>query len=187
MLENAFAVAVIDENLCDESGYTLARFVKKNAGTRVIMLVDEAGTSVRMASYLAGAVACVERAHALKELPVLVANVLDVRSEINARKVGAGWRIVRQGSLLLGPGGLKVRLTPKEFLLIEALAKSSPESALRSQLLYLLGYEDDSRGAKALEAVVHRLRGKVDSAGGEELILTAHAIGWSLSAPVVVS
>ena len=191
--QEAFALAVIDEDLSDESGYVLARFIRMNTIVPVLMLIGEATHEKRMASYLAGATACVERQYVLQELPLLVSNILDV--EISQSKTGPGtegpvkksseWILHRHGWALTGTDGEKVRLTINEYEFIVALVNAKPEPATRNELLERFGYDHDARGNKSLEAMVHRIRQKV-SATGNELIVTAHGVGWALSVPVAV-
>lgn len=181
-----FRVAVIDEVLSDLCGYALARFVRRNAGIPVIMLVGEAGDKVRMAAYLAGAIACVERRYALTELPLLVPNVLDFNAAVNKGARSGRWRVLRQGMFLIVPGGAKLRLTPKEYQFMVTLAEAGAAAVDRQILLTGLGYRDDVRGNKSLESMVHRLRAKVADTGNDDLLLTAHGIGWVLAFPVSI-
>ncbi|KAA6230487.1 response regulator transcription factor (plasmid) [Chlorobium phaeovibrioides] len=182
--QEEFALAIIDEVLSDESGFVLARNIRTKTGIPVLMLLGEDSHDKRLAGYLAGAIGCMDRGDALTELPPLVANILDVE----IKKKGAvvkewEWRLLKHGWVLVSPSGEKVKLTINEFEFMEVLVSASPRPAIRQELGERLDYRNDIKGDKALEAVVHRLRQKIATIGGE-LILTAHGIGWGLSAPV---
>lgn len=181
--DDGVAVAIIDEVLPDDSGYVLAKFIKLKTGVPLIMLVEKSSHETRSACYLAGAIGCIERQHSLTELPLLVTNILGIKASIQQKGQMPDWKLTRQGWLLLGPNEEKVSLTIKEFVVIEQLAQAQPFPATRNELLVRLGYKDDVRGNKALEAVVHRLRIKVAKLN-KDLIMTANGIGWGLSCSI---
>jgi len=115
-MEEDFALAVIDEILSDESGFVLARNIRTKTGIPVLMLLGEGSHDKRLAGYLAGAIGCMDRGDALTELPLLVANILDVE----IKKKGAvvkewEWRLLKHGWVLVSPSGEKVKLTINEL------------------------------------------------------------------------
>jgi len=183
--DGGIAVAIIDEVLPDDSGYVLTKFIKLKSSIPVIMLVENPSHQTRTACYLAGGIGCIERQHSLTELPLLVTNILGIKASIQEGEQEPGWKLTRQGWLLVGPDEEKVSLTIKEFVVIEQLAQAQPFPATRNELLTRFGYKDDVKGNKALEAVVHRLRIKVAKLD-KDLIMTANGIGWGLSCSIGV-
>jgi two-component system OmpR family response regulator len=187
-----FSLAVIDENLSDQNGLVLAHVVSTNIRIPVIMLVDNLNIQSRMASYRAGAVACIEKPLNLEELSLLTANILAtlppqklIKPKTALRPEGGCWELYSTGWVLVRPDGHQVQLTMKEFRFMEQLAGAKNGIAERRNLLVDMQYEPDVQGNKALEAVVHRLRKKTDTEEGS-LILTAHGVGWNLSEKVTV-
>lgn len=95
--------------------------------------------------------------------------------------------ILRIGNLEVNPaiheasrGGRLIFLTPREFTLLELLARLSPRVVTRQAILeQVWGYESEV-SPNNLEAFVSALRTKVDSDSGPKLIHTIRGVGYCL-------
>ncbi len=76
--------------------------------------------------------------------------------------------------------GRPVLLTPREFTLLELLARSSPRVVTRQTILEGVWGHDSEVSANNLEAFVSALRSKIDTAGGPKLIHTVRGVGYCL-------
>ncbi|RTY36296.1 response regulator transcription factor [Chlorobium phaeovibrioides] len=192
--QEEFALAVIADDLADQRGLVVARFLKRNTSLSSIMLIGAVTPKARLAAYNAGALACFATPVECAEFSVLIGNLLEKgvaegRGEAalaSQLQFGGGeWKLLRNGWVLVGPGGAMVKLTIKEFEFMSILASSKEMAVPRSTLMEHMEYRNDIHGHKALEAVVHRLRMKAEKAGGQ-LIETAHGVGWGFSSVVTL-
>jgi two-component system copper resistance phosphate regulon response regulator CusR len=99
--------------------------------------------------------------------------------------------ILRVGDLDVDPAahvvsraGRAIPLTPREFTLLELLARSSPRVVTRQAILEgVWGYHSEV-SANNVEAFVSALRSKIDTAGGLKLIHTIRGVGYCLKEEV---
>jgi two-component system copper resistance phosphate regulon response regulator CusR len=99
--------------------------------------------------------------------------------------------ILRVGDLDVDPAahvvsraGRAIPLTPREFTLLELLARSSPRVITRQAILEgVWGYHSEV-SANNVEAFVSALRSKIDTAGGLKLIHTIRGVGYCLKEEV---
>ena len=81
--------------------------------------------------------------------------------------------------------GRAIALTPKEFTLLQLLARSSPRVVTRQAILEdVWGYNSEI-SPNNLEAFVSALRAKIDGAGASKLIHTVRGVGYCLKEEVL--
>jgi DNA-binding response OmpR family regulator len=78
-------------------------------------------------------------------------------------------------------GGRFLSLTPKEYSLLELMARSSPRVLSRNKLIDAVWGFDAATSVNNLEAFIYHLRSKLELPGETRLIRTARGIGYSLS------
>lgn len=114
--------------------------------------------------------------------------VLVARLRAIARR-GAGPRPLAHaiGDVVVDParrevtvGGTSVELTPREFSLLEALARRSPDVVTKSDLLDEVWGADRDVDPNAVEVYVGYLRRKVDAPFGRTAIQTVRGAGYRL-------
>jgi len=184
--QEEFSLAVIADDLEDQSGLVVVRFIKRNTSLSSLMMIAAVTPKSRLAAYNAGALACFAMPVDYAEFSVLVRNLLEQGGDDAPGRMqfgGGDWKILRNGWVLVGPEGAMVKLTIKEFEFMTLLATAKEMAVPRSILMEHMEYRNDIHGHKALEAVVHRLRVKTKNAGGQ-LIETAHGVGWGFSSVV---
>jgi len=184
--QEEFSLAVIADDLEDQSGLVVVRFLKRNTSLSSLMMIAAVTPKSRLAAYNAGALACFAMPVDYAEFSVLVRNLLEQGGDAAPGRMqfgGGDWKILRNGWVLVGPEGAMVKLTIKEFEFMTLLATATEMAVPRSILMEHMEYRNDIHGHKALEAVVHRLRVKTKNAGGQ-LIETAHGVGWGFSSVV---
>ena len=78
-------------------------------------------------------------------------------------------------------------IVPTLLAALEQWSAVAPMLQARAELIAVLGYRHDELAERRLDAVVGRLRRKLESQSGEAFpIKTLHAIGYIFSAPVDV-
>jgi len=96
-----------------------------------------------------------------------------VRLQIADLEIDTATRDVRRGRRVLS-------LTPKEYGLLEFMARSSPRVLSRNTLIEAVWGFDGDISANNLEAFIHHLRAKLEYPGESRLIRTTRGFGYSL-------
>ena len=122
----------------------------------------------------------------LFDLPELMARIRAM-----LRRGGSVAPILQWGSIQLDPSstdvsykGKPVKLTPKEFSLLELLLRNSRQVFSRSDILDRLWTFEDPPNEDAVKALVKRLRQKLVRAGARpDASETVYGLGYRLKAP----
>jgi len=77
-------------------------------------------------------------------------------------------------------GGVEIRLSGKEFSLLQFLMRRARQTVPRSTLIEAVWGYESSIESNTLDAFIHLLRAKVDSPPRRRLIHTVRGIGYSL-------
>ena len=77
-------------------------------------------------------------------------------------------------------GGTVIGLTPREFALLEYLARNANRVLTRAQLTASVWPDGTEAGSNVLDTYVHYLRDKLDAPGRAKIIHTVWGIGYSL-------
>lgn len=176
-LEAPHDVVVLDIGLPDGSGVSLCRELR-DAGRAepILLLTAQSAVAQRVAGLDAGADDYLVKPFAVAELrarvralsrrrsspPTVRHRWKDVELDLAARRA---WR-----------GGVEVELTPREWSILDVLARSSGRVVPRDVLLEE-AWGDPSETAKAsLEVLVGRIRRKL----GRALVRTVRGVGYAL-------
>lgn len=184
-----FPVMLIDDSIPEANDFAAFKRELGNADMLTVLLVGQSRTkNERLAAYRSGITICVNKEIDPQELAMLVINLASLRhgSIIQAVAGNGEWMLTKNGRELTAPNGFMIKVTFKEFEVLNMLISSWPKPALKEDLLDELNYKHDIKGEKALEAVIHRIRSKTSSMGEGTLIDTAHGIGWALSSGIRV-
>ena len=77
-------------------------------------------------------------------------------------------------------GGLPIEVTPKEYTVLEYLARHAGRVMSRTLITeYAWGYHFDP-GTNIVDVVINHLRKKVDAGHGRKLITTVRGVGYVL-------
>jgi len=96
------------------------------------------------------------------------------------------WVLKRIEHILISPGERKVRLSGREFILLEALAISDGHQASRSSISKIFGYDNLSPATRSLDSLIYRLRQKARAASLTLPLNNIHAVGIRFTAPLQV-
>ncbi len=194
-----FDVAIIDAGLPDQSGFEIVKVLTRRPTMGVIMVTARGETEDRIRGFNSGSdlyfvkpVDCRELAAAITSLVRRLKGGAGPAADVPVSPPLAGraagmWRFDR-GNWTLGlSDGPSVNLTSAEVRLMETLLDQPGTTVSRQDLLSAQQYEDDEAGHRNLEAVIRRLRRKIEGAtGGRAPIQTVHNRGYMFSAPVQI-
>jgi two-component system OmpR family response regulator len=184
LAERPASVVILDVVLPGIDGFETCRRLRAvDFRTPVLMLSARGGVADRVAGLEAGADDYLAKPFSFLEL------VARVRAQVR-RHERRRRETIRVGPLLIDPGartatrdGIELRLTVREFDLLEALARRAGEVASRDWLLeqaWDVAYEQHSN---VVDAYVRLLRAKLDRPFAMPMLHTVRGVGYRLEAP----
>lgn len=196
--EQNFLLAILDIGLPDQNGLALAEYVRNNTDMRIVMLTAQSAQTSKISAYRAGADIYLVKPVDLSELSASIQSILgrldaqpasseEIKKAEPCREIKQkNWQLLRNEWTLCSPTENRIKLTAKEFDLVEALALHHNSTVKRQNLLTSLDYENSDFGNRALDALIHRLRRKYEEINIKIPIKTVHGSGYCFSAPVII-
>lgn len=172
-------LVILDLLLPDTDGIDLCYQLQEIAEIPVIMLTSRDGVSDRVEGLRAGADDYVVKPFAMEELAARIEAVLRRRPASPANIVYEDLVMDVDGHLVQRDGET-IPLTPKEFLLLELMARKPNRVFTREILMALLWPANESVDDNLLDAHATNLRQKLEANGGRRIIQTVRGIGFVL-------
>ncbi len=176
-----YDVIVLDLRLPGLSGVEVLRMLRdRGVTTPVLVLTAQDALESKVQALRLGADDYVTKPFAFEELLARV-------EALGRRPRDIAPPVLKVGDLTIDTGRREVRrgdkvvdLTPKEYAVLEYLARN-PERVLSRTLIteYAWGYHFDP-GTNLVDVVINRLRKKVDQGHGRKLIHTVRGVGYVL-------
>ena len=174
-------LVVLDLGLPTLDGLDVARAIRKSSNVPIVMLTGRGDETDRVAGLELGADDYVTKPFSPKELVARVRAVLR-RSELASNPAD----VVRAGDVTLDVSRLSVKvkdrgveLTPTEFQLLHALARSPGRVFTRAQLLDAVHGVAFESYERAIDAHVKNIRRKLEPDPREpRYLLTVHGVGY---------
>ncbi len=180
-----FDVAVVDVNLPDQSGFTLADYLRRKTDLGIIIITARDGMEDRVRGYGAGADLYLVKPVNMPELAAAIVNLARRRRERITPMISPPveqWTLERASWTLVSPLGVRVLLSGQERTLVKCLAEAEGESVARADLYTVLGYDAVGADSRALDSIVQRLRRKIESSTGRPAPLeSGYRRGYSFS------
>lgn len=189
---NAVTLITLDLNLGRENGLDVAREVRKEWNTPIIMLTGKGDAIDRIVGLELGADDYLAKPFELRELLARVRAVLRRSSptETSAAPSGQryefdGWTFDIGRRTLTRDGGADQELTTSEFNLLEAFVTRPHRALSRDDIMDLLKGHDWSPLDRSIDNLVARLRKKVErDSDHPALIKTVRSVGYIFTADV---
>jgi DNA-binding response OmpR family regulator len=180
---------LIDPTLPGEDGYAVARFLRGLNRTGIVMLCDRA-TAQRSGELPASGVdAFLPKPVHLHELIVTLQSIAPNRNQVVPQALPPTgdtgcWTLVTHGWELIAPGGARISLTSYEYSLMRLLFQRQGAVASRVEIVATFGLDYQLYDERRLEAIVSRLRRKLDPhVASSKPLQTAHGFGYAFTAP----
>lgn len=176
-------VVVLDVSLPGINGTDVCRTLRANGDeVPVLMLSALDELADRVAGLQAGADDYLVKPFALKELVLRLQALLRRRPPAGRDAVQVGDLVLDTAAREVTYGGVEVRLTRREFELLEVLARNAGVVLTRDQLLdRVWGYDFEVR-TDAVDTFVSYLRRKTEAGGRPRLVHTVRGVGFVLRA-----
>jgi DNA-binding response OmpR family regulator len=179
--ENQYDLVILDLMLPDISGLSLlARWRQDALGVPVLILTARDSLEDKLAGFEAGADDYLTKPFAFAEMLARVRSLLRRRQDKPAEVLRFADLELDRSRHRVARGGQPMRVTPKEFALLEYLMLH-PQVALGrltlAEHVWDSGYEGRSN---VIDVIVGRLRRKLEDGGRSQLIYTVRGIGYAL-------
>jgi len=200
LLYEDHALAIVDLGLPDQSGLVLVEYLRRNTQMRIIVLTACSSLNDKLAGHSAGADMYLIKPIDFRELAASIATLfsrfIDTAHQLtepsNAPSIHCAnpplfrpWKLIRSEWQLVTPSRQRVQLTAKEFAFISLLISGNKETVSRKNILAALGYLANESAHRSLEALVNRLRHKIQEVTSHNPIRTVHGSGYSFVADSV--
>jgi len=177
-----YDLAILDIGLPDIDGFEVCRRWRERGGqTPILMLTARAGLSERVVGLDAGADDYLSKPFAVEELLARLRALsrrpptsLDVTLRLADLELDTASRTARRG-------GTSIRLTAREYALLEYLLRNPERVVSRSRILDKVWDDNFDPIGNAVEVLVSRVRRKIAIEGSSPLIHTVRGMGYMLS------
>jgi two-component system, OmpR family, response regulator len=188
---HAIALITLDVGLGSESGFDLARDIRRDHNVPIIMLTGRGDAIDRVVGLELGADDYLVKPFELRELIARVRAVLrrssaaEPTATSSNRFLFESWEFDVAHRSLSRESGEEVELTTAEFNLLEAFVKRPRRVLSRDNIMDLLKGHDWSPLDRSIDNLVARLRKKIESDPDHpRLVKTVRGVGYVFGADV---
>lgn len=175
---NKCDVVLLDLNLPDEDGLSIAKRLSQRADLRIIMLTARVMTDDRIAGFEAGADVYLSKPVVLPELIAIIRRLTKRLPELEIP-----WQLSPEKALLISPTGIAMKLTTNEVDFLKLLHDAENNYLSRDELEQKLWGVSDVYMARRLDVLVSRLRQKL-TPFEDEIIQTYWRKGYGLKVSI---
>jgi DNA-binding response OmpR family regulator len=180
---------ILAPDLPGETGYSVASHLRNSSSVGIVMLSRESSIERRLECLESGADACLSKPVDLRELAATLDTVnrrvnRSQRAASGRGGVSERWTLLPHNWQLIAPTGTCIALTAYECSLLALLVARKGAAVSRREIVAALGYNYQHYDERRLEAIVSRLRRKLEPhKGASKPLQTAHGFGYAFTAP----
>jgi DNA-binding response OmpR family regulator len=187
--EHRISLIILDLNLPDANGMELLRDLRESSQMLLIVVSGSQEERDRILSLTFGADDFLTKPVTARELELRARNLLARQHQVARQQVlqptavsfSNGWQLDIQRQLLLDDSGKSQPLTQAEFSLLRKLASVKGAIVSRQDLFDTLAREAGVTNMETLSTLVYRLRRKLSSNSGEDVIVTLSKVGFRVN------
>jgi DNA-binding response OmpR family regulator len=176
-----YDLVVLDLRLPGRSGQQVLRNLRaRNFERPILVLTAQDAVDAKVETLRAGADDYVTKPFAFEELLARVEALARRPRAIVSPRIAVADLEVDLDARIVTRAGQPIELTPKEFLVLEYLARHAGRVLSRTLITeYAWGYHFDP-GTNIVDVVINHLRKKIDAAHDKKLIATVRGVGYVL-------
>ena len=177
----AYDLVILDMRLPTKSGTEVLHALRAKGFERpVLVLTAQDAVDAKVATLRAGADDYVTKPFAFEELLARVEALSRRPRAIASPVLRVGDLEIDQATREVRRGGVQIEVTPKEYTVLEYLARHAGRVMSRTLITeYAWGYHFDP-GTNIVDVVINHLRKKVDAGHVRKLITTVRGVGYVL-------
>ena len=177
----AYDLIVLDMRLPGKSGLDVLRSLRARGFERpVLVLTAQDAVDAKVATLRAGADDYVTKPFAFEELLARVEALARRPRSLASQTLTTGELVIDQATREVRRAGELIELTPKEYTVLEYLARHQGRVMSRTLITeYAWGYHFDP-GTNIVDVVINHLRKKIDAKHERKLITTVRGVGYVL-------
>jgi two-component system, OmpR family, response regulator len=174
-----YDVIVLDLRLPKVSGIEVLRTLRdRGVTTPVLVLTAQDAVESKVQALRSGADDYVTKPFALEELLARIEALGRRPKAIAPPTIAVADLAIDTGSRTVTRAGKEIELTPKEYAVLEYLARNAGRVMSRTLITeYAWGYHFDP-GTNVVDVVINRLRKKIDQGFTPRLISTVRGVGY---------
>lgn len=179
---NDYDAIVLDVALPGRSGLDVARALRgRDIRTPILMLTARDTTRDKVAGLDAGADDYLTKPFEIAELLARLRALQRRGHTVLPETISVADLTVDTRSQTVRRGGKRIRLTSREYAMLELLARHAGEVMSRAEITAHVWDENHDPFSNALEVYIGRLRRKVDAGAAKPLIHTRRGAGYQLA------
>jgi len=175
-------VIVLDLGLPGIDGISFARELRAVSDMGLIVVTRQSAPEARIAVLDLGADDYLVKPIHYGELAARIRSVMRRSGRHSGRRKKVGQWIVDLEARTVSRGAFAVTLTRGEFDILARLVQADAKIVTRQELLSLISRSPQESDLRSVDALVSRLRRKLDDSKGDSLIATAPGFGYRLAA-----
>ena len=181
---NEYDAAVVDVMMPRRDGFSFCREVRaRGRAFPILLLTARDAVADRVAGLDAGGDDYLTKPFAFDELLARLRALLRRAPRLLPSTIAVADLVVDTRAQRATRAGRPLPLTPKEYALLEYLARNAGRVVSRGDLTAHVWDDNHDPLSNAIEVHVNRLRKKVDAGGASPLIHTRRGAGYQLAAP----
>jgi two-component system OmpR family response regulator len=182
-MSEAYDLIVLDMRLPGKSGLQVLQSLRARGFERpVLVLTAQDAVDAKVTTLRAGADDYVTKPFAFEELLARVEALARRPRALASQTLQVGDLEIDQATRVVRRAGEAIELTPKEYTVLEYLARHAGRVMSRTLITeYAWGYHFDP-GTNIVDVVINHLRKKVDARHARKLITTVRGVGYVLKA-----
>ena len=176
---NSYDLIILDVMIPGKDGFAVCRELRRSGQkTPILMLTARDAVEDRIAGLDHGADDYLTKPFEFRELLARLRALLRRSAEIRPAQIKVADLVVDTGAQKVSRAGRTIRLTTKEYALLEFLARNAGRVVGRGEIAEHVWDETFDPFSNLIEVYVNRLRGKVDTGSLKPLLHTRRGAGY---------